>query len=233
MDSLKHEQSTTQVAVTLLGNSLFETLTACVTLLLSDLSQDCADLVFGRCSDSDKQGTTSNRSNDIARTVGQKDQAQVGTVFLHCSSQGSLGVSGEMVCLIDDDNLEALFGGHVDLLCLSNLLEKVLDNNTVVVANITRCYLEMVVGRDDVELELAVARCLEDSTVDLDLLYTWAVKCAKGCCDSCLFARSGGSIDQKMWEVSTLRLQKCQFHFAITSEMELLTNDLRRSDRSW
>jgi hypothetical protein len=32
------------------------------------------------------------------------------------------------------------------LLRLSNLLEKVLHDNTVVVAHITRCYLEMVVG---------------------------------------------------------------------------------------
>jgi hypothetical protein len=86
MDSLEHKQSTTQVAVTLLGNPLLETLTACVTFLLSDLSQDSTDLVFGGCSNSDKQGTTSNRSNDITRTVGQKDQAQVGTVFLHSSS---------------------------------------------------------------------------------------------------------------------------------------------------
>jgi hypothetical protein len=51
-----------------------------------------------------------------------------------------------MVCLVDDDNLEALFGGYVDLLCLSDFFEKVLDNNAVVIANITRCYLEMVVG---------------------------------------------------------------------------------------
>jgi hypothetical protein len=51
-----------------------------------------------------------------------------------------------MVCLVDDDNLEALFGGYVDLLCLSNLLQKVLNDNAVVVANIARCYLEMVVG---------------------------------------------------------------------------------------
>jgi hypothetical protein len=138
-----------------------------------------------------------------------------------------------MVCLVDDDNLEALFGCHVDLLRLSNLLEKVLHDNTVVVAHITRCYLEMVVGWDDVEFELAVARCLEDSTVDLDLLYTRAVECAKSCCDSCLLARSGRAVDQKMWEVSALRLRPCQSYFAITLRAKLLTNDLRRSDRSW
>ena len=206
VNSFEHEQSTTQIAIALLGNSLFETLTTCVTLLLSDLGQDCADLVFGGCSDSDEQGTTSNRSNDIARTVGQKNQAQVGAVFLHCSSQSSLSVSGEMVGLVDDDNLEALLGCHIDLLRLSNLLEKVLYDNTVIVAYIARCYLEMVVGRHDVELEFAVARCLEDSTVDLYLFHTRTVECAESSCDSCFFARAGRSIDQKMREVSALCL---------------------------
>ena len=74
----------------------------------------------------------------------------------------------------------------------------------------------MAVGRDNVELELAVTRCLEDSAVDLDFLYTSTVERAKGCRDSCLLACSRGTVDEKMREVSALRLRGCQSYFAVT-----------------
>jgi len=92
----------------------------------------------------------------------------------------------------------------------------------------------MVVGRDDVELELAVARCLKDSAVDLNFLYTSAVEFAKSCCDSRLLAGSGRTVDQKMWEVSALRLEGVSPTSPSLQERGwLLTNDLRRSDKSW
>ncbi len=41
-----------------------------------------------------------------------------------------------MICLIDDDNLKSLFGRLINLLCLGNFLEQILDNDAIVIANI-------------------------------------------------------------------------------------------------
>ena len=45
-------------------------------------------------------------------------------------------IASEMVGLIDDNDLEALFGCQIDLLCLRNFLEEVLDDDAVVVADV-------------------------------------------------------------------------------------------------
>lgn len=75
-----------------------------------------------------------------------------------------------MICFIDHNHLEALLRSQIDLLCLSHLFQKILHHHSVVVANIGGSNFEMVVGRDDVELEFAVASGLEHTAVDLDLL---------------------------------------------------------------
>jgi hypothetical protein len=41
-----------------------------------------------------------------------------------------------MIGLIDDDDLEALFGCQIDLLCLRNFFEEILNDDTVVVAHV-------------------------------------------------------------------------------------------------
>ena len=114
-----------------------------------------------------------------------------------------------MVCLIDDDNLEALLCAQVDLLCLRHFLEEVLHHHSVVVADIRRCDLEVVYGCDDVEFELAVRGRLEDAGVDLDLLDTRAVEFFERCNDTRLLACPRRSIDQKMGEVTALCLDCC------------------------
>lgn len=50
-----------------------------------------------------------------------------------------------MVGFIDDDDLEALFGGQVDLLGLGDFFEEVLDDDAVVVADVGGCDFEVVV----------------------------------------------------------------------------------------
>jgi hypothetical protein len=44
--------------------------------------------------------------------------------------------SCEVVGFVDHDDLEALLGGKIDLLCLGDFFEEILDNDTVVVADI-------------------------------------------------------------------------------------------------
>jgi hypothetical protein len=53
---------------------------------------------------SDKQTSTPDRGNDLARRVGAEDQSHVGHVFLHRSSQRRLGIASERIRLIDDDD---------------------------------------------------------------------------------------------------------------------------------
>ena len=45
-------------------------------------------------------------------------------------------IACEVVSFVDHDDLETLLGGKIDLLCLSNFFEEVLNNDTIVVADI-------------------------------------------------------------------------------------------------
>lgn len=80
-----------------------------------------------------------------------------------------------MIGLVDDNDLELLLGRLVDLLGLGDLFEQVLDDNSIIVPDIRRCYLKMVNGGYDVEFQLAIASRLENSSIDLDLLNAGAV----------------------------------------------------------
>lgn len=157
MDSFEHEQSTAQVAIAVSGNSALQTFAASVSFFLAHLGQDLADLIFSRSGDSDKQGPAPDRGNDVACAVGQEDQAKIGAVFFHGSSQRGLSVSGEVIGLVDDNDLEALFGCEVDLLCLGDFFQQVLDDDSIVVGDIAGRDLEVVVGRYDVKFKLAIA----------------------------------------------------------------------------
>ena len=87
-----------------------------------------------------------------------------------------------MVRFIDDNNLEALFGRLVDLLGLCHFLEKVLNDYSVKIADVRRCYFKVIYGSNDIELELAVRGRLENTRVNLDLFYTWPIELSQ-CCD--------------------------------------------------
>ena len=84
-----------------------------------------------------------------------------------------------MISLINDDHLESLLRVQVDLLRLGDLLEQVLDDDTVEVPDVSRCDFQVVDRGDDVELELAVRGGREDARVDLDLLHAGAVELAE------------------------------------------------------
>jgi hypothetical protein len=111
-----------------------------------------------------------------------------------------------MVRLVDNHDLETLLGVQVDLLGLRDFLEEILHHDTVVVSDIRRCDLEVVYRGDNVELELAVRRGLEDASVDLDLLDTWAIELFQGCDDAGFLAGAGGTVDEEVGEVATLCL---------------------------
>ena len=86
-----------------------------------------------------------------------------------------MGVPSEVVGFIDHDNLEPLLRRQIHLLCLGHFFQQFLNYDAIVVSNVGRGDFEVVDGGDDVEFELAVAGCLEDSSVDLDLFNTGAV----------------------------------------------------------
>jgi hypothetical protein len=209
VDSLEHEQSLPQIPPTLLRNPLVERCNLTPAFLLAHGPQNPTDLVLCRGCNPDKQRSATNRCDDVACGVRQEDQAKVGTVLLHGPSERRLRISRQVVCLIDDDDLEALLCAQVDLLGLRHFFEQILHHHSVVVADIRRCDLEVVYGCDDVEFELAVRGCLEDTGVDLDLLDTRAVEFFERCYDTRLLACTRRSIDQKMREVTALCLDCC------------------------
>jgi hypothetical protein len=117
-----------------------------------------------------------------------------------------LCISGEVFRLVDDHYFELLLGRLVHLLSLRDLLQKVLHNNPVVVSNVGRGDFEMIVGRDDVELELPIASGLENPSVDSDLLHAWAVELLQGRYYPRLLSRSGRAVDEEMGEIAALGL---------------------------
>ena len=112
-----------------------------------------------------------------------------------------------MICLVDDDDLEALLCAEVDLLGLRDFLEQILHHYSVVVPDIGGRDLEVVYGGDDVELEFAVRRGLEDARVDLDLLDTGTVHLLERCDDARLFACARRAVYEEMWKVTALCLR--------------------------
>ena len=92
----------------------------------------------------------------------------------------------------------------------------------------------MIYRCDDVELELAVRRGLEDSGIDLDLLDPRTVKFLQ-CSDyTSLFACTGGAIDEEMREVSALSLNEISERRRTLSAgvLVLLTSDFNLAERS-
>ena len=221
MDCFKHQQRSPQIPPALFRNPLLQWLTRFVSLLLAYFREDSSDLVFCWRSDSHKQTTTSDRGDDVARAVRQQNQSQIWRVLLHGPTQGRLRISSEMVGFVDHAHLEALLGRQIHLLRLGDFFEQILDDDAIVVANVRRRDLEVVVGRDDVEFQLAIAirlisggvertlpscSCspsrLEDPAVYLDLLHARPVQRPQGGSDSSLLAGSGRAIDQQMREVT-------------------------------
>lgn len=111
-----------------------------------------------------------------------------------------------MICLIDNHDLEPLLGRLINLLCLGHLLQQVLNDDSVVVSDIRGCNLEVVNGRDDVELELPVAGGLEDAGIDFDLLNSWPIQFLQCRNDSSLLPCARWPVDEKMWEIPALCL---------------------------
>jgi hypothetical protein len=66
----------------------------------------------------------------------------------------------------------------------------------------------VVGGGDDVELELAVGAGEEDARVDLDLFDGGAEQRFEGADGARLLAGAGGAVDEQMWEVAGLRLER-------------------------
>ena len=136
MDSLKHQQCSPQISPAVLCNSLVQGWNLVPAFPFTHVVQDVADLSFRWRCNSNEQRSAANRSNDVACRVGQENEPQVRTVLLHRPPERGLCISCQMIRFIDHNNLEALLCSHIDLLCLRNLLEQVLDDYPVVVADI-------------------------------------------------------------------------------------------------
>jgi hypothetical protein len=136
VDCLKHQQGLPQISPTILCDPLVQALDLLPTLLVSYIPEYSADLSLCGRSNSHQQRSTPDRRDNIARRVRQQDQPQIRTVLLHRPPQCRLCISCQMVCLVDDHNLEALLCAQIHLLCLCHFLEQVLHNDPVVVADI-------------------------------------------------------------------------------------------------
>ena len=206
MHGLVHQQGLPQIPAAVLGDAAVEAVEDGPALAAGGGGEDGAYVVGGRGGDADEQGAAADGGDDVGGAVGEQDQAQVGAVLLHGAAEGGLGVAGQVVGLVDDDDLEALAGGLVDLLGLGDLLEQVLHDDAVVVADVRGRDLQVVDGGDDVELELPAAAGLEDAGVDLDLLDARPVQLLQRRHDAGLLAGAGGPVDEQMGEVAALRL---------------------------
>lgn len=195
IDSLEHQKRAAQVSSTLLSDSLVQAFGLVPAFSLRSNSERRANIGFSGRSHPDQQGSRANRGNDVRGAIGQENQAQIRTVLFHSTTQCSLGITGEVVGLVNYNDLEPLLRGLIHLLCLGDLLQQFLDHDSVVVTDIRGRNFEVVDGGDDVEFKLAVACRLEHSRVDLDLLDSRSVQFFQCRNDTCFLACSGRSID--------------------------------------
>ena len=111
-----------------------------------------------------------------------------------------------MIRLIDYHDFEPLPRILIHLLRLRDLLEQILHDDPIKVADVAGGDFEMVDGGDDVELEFAIRGRLEDAGVDLDLFHAGAVERAQGGDYAGLFASTRGAVDEEVREVGGLSL---------------------------
>lgn len=206
VDSLEHQEGSSEVSSALLSHTHCEGLAPLQLLDRGNVLHDADHLLHGRGRNAHQQRPAADRGNDVRGAVGDQDQSQVRAVFLHGPPERGLGIAGEVVGLIYDDDLEALARGNVDLLGLRNFLEQRLDDDAVVVADVGRGDFEVVHGGDDVEFDFAVGGGLEDARVDLDLFNAGTVELLEGGDDTGLFAGAGRAVDQQVGEVAGLGL---------------------------
>lgn len=136
MHRLVHQQCPPQVSPTLFRYPLFQSCAALQALLFADALQYGLNLLYARRCDSDEQASTPDGRNDIACAVCQEYETKVWAVLFHRATEGGLSIASEMVGFIDHHDLEALFGGEIDLLCLRYFFEEILDDDAVIVADV-------------------------------------------------------------------------------------------------
>lgn len=144
-------------------------------------------------------------------------------------------IASQMVRLVDNNNFKPMFRCEIDLLRLGDFLEKFLDDDTIVVAYVGRRDFKVVYGGDDVEFELSVACCLEDSVVDLDSLDAGAIEFFEGGNCASFLACTGWSIHEKMWEITALGLRQRENELELDFKqmINFHTKDLNRAESSW
>ena len=206
INRLEHHLGSAQVAVTRLREALVQAAQGRPALLLCRVGQHSANLLMGGSAHANQEGARLDWCNDVGSRVRQENEPQVGRVFFHRATQGCLRIAGEVFGFVDDHDLELLLSRRIDLLRLRNLLEDVLDDDAVIVADVRGGDLEMVERGNNVELQLPVAACLEDTGIDLDFFYSGAEELLQRRNDSSLLAGAGWSVDKDMREIARLGL---------------------------
>lgn len=67
-------------------------------------SRHCTDLILLGRGHPHEQTSTPDRADDLASRVGAHDDPDIGRVFLHRPTERGLGISGECVGFVDDDD---------------------------------------------------------------------------------------------------------------------------------
>ena len=101
-----------------------------------------------------------------------------------------------MVCLIDHHDFESLLCALIHLLGLSDLLQEILDDYSIEIADIAWGNFEVVDRSDNVEFQFSIGCGLKYPRVDLDLLYTRAVQGTECCYYARLLAGTTGAVDE-------------------------------------
>lgn len=136
VDCLVHQKGSPKVAPTFFSYPLVQPVHHRPALPCCRLDQYIAYFLLCRRCDSHKQCPGPDGRYDIGGGVGQQDQPKIGRVLLHCPSQGSLRISCEVVGFIDHNHLKPLSCRLIHLLSLCNFFEQVLDNYSIVIADI-------------------------------------------------------------------------------------------------
>lgn len=103
-------------------------------------------LLLWWCGNSDLETSWSHWLNNLRQTLTIGNNSTERHVSLHCSSQSSLSLLGQIIDFMDDNDLECFLLLLIELLTSCNLFDEFLNNNLIVVVSFAWSHLNVVVG---------------------------------------------------------------------------------------
>lgn len=144
LEGLQGEDGTPEVALAGLSNVVGQLGGDGKALLLGNGLKHTHDLLLARGRNTDGKAPATNRLEDLGVAVAAEDEAEGRDVLLHGTTEGVLGITRELVNLIEDDDLEGPLVRGVNGGRLGDLFDDLLHHEAVLGPHVGGVHLDVV-----------------------------------------------------------------------------------------